>query len=613
MKSMPGSIDLKYSPSDVLNKVRCEFAAETDLGTALDRILLILFEKIGVKDGGIIVLNEHNLVMQSVSATRGGQLTILFNQNNFLEENELANWIINNRHGVIIQDTTLDARWNQTSMSSNQNSDPKSVICAPILVHKTVIGFIILIKTLPGFFLQEHLDLLEGIADQAAIAILNTRLSATMQRRMLVEKAWDKCAQAFSTPGNYEDKIRIVLDQISEALRTSFVSLCLLEKLSTGLKIFAVHSSTQLSLLGRRIPVGEGIIGWVAQCGQGVMIPDVSRDPRFQIKLDPVIDFGNTPQAFVCAPIRTDNQVYGVISASVLLPDLFDAADLSFLQGIATMAGLAIRQGQFRLISGKFEQFPSIPNDHPDCIELDRLREDLTEMVYHDLRSPLSNVTSSLEALSKIVSGDQAVDSLLRIAIQSTEHVQRLTNSLLEINQLEVGQQLGVRTMTSVKNLLEYSTSSINLLAKDKNIQILVEKMSNEDELWVDEDMIRRVVINLLENALKFSPSKGKIWVGAKRINDKMLFWLKDSGPGISSANQERIFDKFFCLQTQEKSRGLGLGLAYCRLAIQAHGGDIWVESQPGEGACFKFTLPLISKENSKAVALPGGISQLDE
>jgi signal transduction histidine kinase len=82
-------------------------------------------------------------------------------------------------------------------------------------------------------------------------------------------------------------------------------------------------------------------------------------------------------------------------------------------------------------------------------------------------------------------------------------------------------------------------------------------------------------------------------------MNELVLLWVRDLGPGISPIHQEQIFEKFVRLQPQEKPRGLGLGLAYCRLAVQAHGGEIWVESQPGEGACFKLTLPIISKDKS--------------
>ena len=105
--------------------------------------------------------------------------------------------------------------------------------------------------------------------------------------------------------------------------------------------------------------------------------------------------------------------------------------------------------------------------------------------------------------------------------------------------------------------------------------------------------MIRRVLVNLLENAVKFTPARGVVRVGALRQDDFVEVAVSDSGPGIQHEDRERIFDKYTRLDLRGGPRGLGLGLAFCRLAVDAHGGDIWVESQPGQGSSFKFRLPL--------------------
>jgi signal transduction histidine kinase len=109
----------------------------------------------------------------------------------------------------------------------------------------------------------------------------------------------------------------------------------------------------------------------------------------------------------------------------------------------------------------------------------------------------------------------------------------------------------------------------------------------------VDQDMVRRVVTNLLENASKYSPSGCNIEIGAHQHDDLVYIWVQDHGQGIPASEHERIFDKFTRLKTENGPKGLGLGLAYCRLAIQAHGGKIWVESELGVGSRFIFTLPV--------------------
>jgi signal transduction histidine kinase len=106
--------------------------------------------------------------------------------------------------------------------------------------------------------------------------------------------------------------------------------------------------------------------------------------------------------------------------------------------------------------------------------------------------------------------------------------------------------------------------------------------------------MIRRVIINLLENAAKFTQQGGTIFLGARHDTHLVRIWVEDNGPGIPAAEQERIFDKFSRLKLNETVKGMGLGLAYCRLAIQGHGGKIWVESEPGLGSRFIFSLPVL-------------------
>jgi signal transduction histidine kinase len=99
-------------------------------------------------------------------------------------------------------------------------------------------------------------------------------------------------------------------------------------------------------------------------------------------------------------------------------------------------------------------------------------------------------------------------------------------------------------------------------------------------------------LINLLENAVKYSPPDGEITLGAEFNEQQTRIWIQDSGPGISAAQREIIFDKFTRLDPDGDQKGFGLGLAYCRLAIEGHGGQIWVESEPNQGSRFTFTLP---------------------
>lgn len=224
----------------------------------------------------------------------------------------------------------------------------------------------------------------------------------------------------------------------------------------------------------------------------------------------------------------------------------------------------------------------------------DRLREDLIAMVYHDIRSPLSNISSSLEVLStlSLCAQDATAQSMVEIAQRSTERIQRLIDSLLDIHRLEAGQMIGNRKPAWMRTLVHEAIDVVLPTAKIKHLTLSPHIANQLPPALVDSDMIRRVLINLLENAVKFTPEEGKIQVRVQLSGEMLLTSIKDTGPGIAPSDQERIFEKFTRLNSLDGSRGLGLGLAYCRLAVHSHDGQIWVESKPGRGAVFKFTLP---------------------
>ncbi len=232
--------------------------------------------------------------------------------------------------------------------------------------------------------------------------------------------------------------------------------------------------------------------------------------------------------------------------------------------------------------------------DISERIDLDALRNDLIAMVYHDLRSPLANVTASLDILSSLTppDRDETTVSLLNIAMRSSDRIQRLLNSLLDVYRLEAGQSIANRKDVDPVALVKEVVDIIQPALDTKN-QTLTENIQDGIAgIWVDSDMIRRVLVNLLENASKFSPQDAKIEIGATNDIGMTLFWVKDNGPGIPSDEKEAIFEKFSRLKVTNPTKGLGLGLTFCRLAVNGHGGKIWVESTLGEGSTFYFTLP---------------------
>jgi signal transduction histidine kinase len=208
-------------------------------------------------------------------------------------------------------------------------------------------------------------------------------------------------------------------------------------------------------------------------------------------------------------------------------------------------------------------------------------------------------VISSLDVLFSMVPEDnkETVLAILNIAEHSTDRIQRLVSSLLDVNRLESGQPVADQKVVDPGALIAQAVLDVEPTVRGRH-GIVVTNLSKElPPIWVDEDMARRVLINLMENSVKFTPPEGKFEIGARPDGNWVHIWIKDNGPGIPLSEQERIFDKFTRLRGGTKTGGLGIGLAFCRLAVLGHGGKIWVESEPGKGSTFNFTFPAATEE----------------
>jgi two-component system clock-associated histidine kinase SasA len=165
------------------------------------------------------------------------------------------------------------------------------------------------------------------------------------------------------------------------------------------------------------------------------------------------------------------------------------------------------------------------------------------------------------------------------------------------VNRLESGQPVADQKVVETIPLIKKAVLDVEPTAQGRRQTLFTNLPLELPPIWVDEDMARRVLINLMENSVKFTPTEGTLEVSARHEGDWIHIAVKDNGPGIPAAEQERIFDKFTRLRGTSKSSGLGIGLAFCRLAVLGHGGTIWVESELGKGSTFHFTFPVATKE----------------
>ena len=691
--SLPQEKDRTKAQLELLFHVSREVATALDLRTVLQRVLKEAIQNVGGERCSIVVLDDAGKAVDAtiVYGTQVHEHTT--QQLRETTERGLAGWVIRNRKGVLVPDTSRDERWLMRPDDALDKSGVKSAICVPLLAREKLVGVLTLVHAKPNAFSDEQFDLMQAIADQAGIAVLNAHLYTESQRQARVMTALAEGASALNASLKMDDVYQRILIQTMQALQVETVAIGMIEGKQLVYRVAAGHNAG--NIIGRMIRLGDGIAGMVARDGRGVVVSNTDQDKSYS----DTDKFGGVEiRSFVVAPIQSPMGVIGIIEAINPIANSFDPDALLVMTGIGGLAGTTIQNAQLfeklqaahqryrelfedsidpmlitdwdgniieanrqaMLLSGysteqlhplmidqlhevkwdrtgvkfvvlredrtcsyestlhrqdgsnlpievhvrrvEFDEADSIQwiiRDITERKELDSLRNDLTAMIYHDLRSPLANIVSSLDVLYSMVPENDrdTVETILKIAENSTDRIQRLVSSLLDVSRLESGQPVADQKVVGTLDLIRNAIRDVTPVVGGRHQLLTTDLPDQLPPVWVDEDMARRVLINLMENASKFSPAGGRLEIGAREESGFVHFWVKDNGPGIALPEQERIFDKFTRLHGNNRSGGLGIGLAFCRLAVQGHGGRIWVESEPGSGATFHFTFPVAVSE----------------
>lgn len=235
-----------------------------------------------------------------------------------------------------------------------------------------------------------------------------------------------------------------------------------------------------------------------------------------------------------------------------------------------------------------------------DIKEAEGLRDSLAEMLVHDLRTPLTTMLASLDLLQTGRTGklEPIQQEVTDMCMRGGRHLLSLVNELLDISKLESGEMQLQCDSINLDSLIEEAVEHVIAQARNTKTEIEVNMAPSLPTLQADEDLLRRVLINLLGNAIKFTSRGTAVVITAQMkegSNDTMLFSIEDKGEGISPEDRERIFNKFAQAQNRRAGRrnSTGLGLTFCKLAVEAHHGRIWVESTIGEGSTFFVELPV--------------------
>ena len=510
---------------ELLFEVSRELATTLDLHVVLSRLLFLSVKNVGAERGSIVVLNEKLEPVDAALVYGDKLLEHTTEQLQGIVARGLVGWVIENRQAVHIANTLADDRWLKQPDDAADKSGAKSAICLPLLQHENLAGVLTIVHPIPDFFSQDHLALLQAIAEQAGIAVYNARLYEELQ----------------AAHQNYRELFEGSIDPI---VITDWEGM----NLEVNRQVSAMTGLSEEEILSKT-----------------------------------VFDLHKGPREVFDRAISTlhEGQTLSYESESQVDDDS------------STPIEVQVRKVIFE---GK-ENLQWILRDISERKTIEKLREDLGAMIYHDLRSPLSNVLTSLDMMKSIMGDlDPTLIAILAIVERSANRVQRLVNSLLDINRLETEQKITNHSMVDVRSLMDEVVEAVKPILDSKEQELSLSISDGIQSIWMDEDMIRRVLINLVENAIKYSPIQTHVRVKIDSDGQHVKFAIVDQGVGIPKEHLSMIFDPYFSTKDRGTQKGMGLGLTTTYSIINRHDGHITVESELGVGTIFTIYLPAMKK-----------------
>ena len=502
----------------------------------------------------------------------------------------LAGWVVSSGETVNIPDAYNDDRF-QPAVDQQTGYRTRSILCIPMRNHiGQIIGAVQVLNKQAGPFDQDDEALLAALASQAAIAIENTKLyqSVVSKNEELVETQEELKQRGFELNVLYEieremsaahdldEMLERILRRAIEIVGAKAGSIALRSKRMGDLRFHTTAGEHGDRIRKHRLPLGQGIIGWVAARGEPACVNDPAGDTRHAAEFAERI--GIHPRQILCVPLIHGEEILGAIElidkhkppSPRPHPREFDDDDLKLLQLIAGQASRAVQLARANMERENENRLAAIGQ--------------LLAGVLHDLKTPMTVVSWYADLMAEHNDETERL-SYSGLIKRQLDLMNGMTREVLAfargethllIRKVYIG-----RFMEEVKGLLEHQLGG-------KGIGV---DISNQFSgvAYFDENKMMRVVHNLARNAAQAMPDGGEFEISVQETDDAIVFEFQDNGPGIPIDLQNRVFDPF---TTAGKKDGTGLGLAIVKKIVDQHQGSILLKSAPKRGACFRISLP---------------------
>lgn len=478
----------------------------------------------------------------------------------------------------------------------------QSLICQQVQTPGDSRGIVIMGNTHPRQLSLDDVNVFQDIVKLINTCLHNSHLYQQSQLQIRELESVTQTANAVAANTSADGILPYILQSVINRLDAETAILMLIDHFRKSLVCEAVVGPWASILQSVRIPLGEGTIGWVAENGQPLLIPNIHQDDRF------ATDFSRKPapsvRAVLSVPMHSRNQLIGVIEVRNKQQGQFSQADQRLLESLATFAGIAIEYKRIYEESNlQLEQATLYAQDLSIAYRrekeqretLDKLRFSFLNVVGHELKTPLVVILQGLETLQQnIVPQDTEHMAIINTLKQQSSYLHTMIESLVTFATFSAKQGEMDLSPTEVKPILDEVLALSRFKAAPKNIIVVDYHVHELPCLPLDKEKISEAIDCLIDNAIKFSPEGSQITLQTA-IDDQMLVLnVIDQGCGIPADQIDQIWDSFTQMNTSMERglEGLGLGLAMARYTVEAHHGEISVESEVGVGSTFSMRLP---------------------
>jgi GAF domain-containing protein/CheY-like chemotaxis protein len=542
--------------------------------------------------------------------------------------------LIQTHKPIIINENYLETAKKYGGSGVSIGQPPKSAVFVPMTVGDVVRGSVSLQNVdTEHAFSESELSLLTTLTSSMGVALENARLfdetarllDETKQRATELSTV-NNISQTLALQLNPEDLIKLVGDQLKDLFKANIVYLALLD---TATKI--IHFPYQFGDDLTPMKLGEGLTSQILLTGKPLLI---NKDVNEQtIKLG-VQQLGLPAASYMGVPVPVGDEIIGVLSVqSTESENRFNENDERLLSTIAASVGVALRKAQ--LFEEVIQAKQQAEEASKTADKANQAKSAFLSTVSHELRTPLTSVLGFAKIIKKRLEekifpvtniSDPKIEKMvhqvsenLNVVISEGERLTNLINEVLDLAKIEAGKMEWNMETVSIKEVADRAFSATSSLFDQKNLALKTNVPENLPMVMGDRDKLIQVMVNLISNAVKFTPA-GTITCSITRKRNEIITGITDTGIGIAPADHEAVFEQFKQVvgdTLTDKPKGTGLGLPICKEIVEHHNGRIWLESELGKGSTFFFAIPVqktgTETEVSKPIHLDDLVKQLKE